>query len=172
MSGFPDPRVTARLLVPSAPALDVAGAKAGYEFEPARPRVMRVLLCAAVVAELVGLRAMLPADASRGLVDGLIVTAGAMGGLSALSTLPWLRWLDDRRPRRSADREERIGLLVRRGVVLAGIQVYVVASLLLRDTPQPQWIFAGIAVMVVLTIVLSWALGRIPAGRREKVGVR
>ncbi len=164
----PDPRVTGGLLRPIAPALDRAGIETVSGPEPLRDRAARLLWSFGVALELLVLRVTLPKDASRALLDGLLIMAGVTVIVGVLSAVPPLQWLDDRRPRPSFERTVRIGIFV------AAIQVFVVSSLILRSAPDTGWTLGGFAVVMILMQCLPpWIAERWPPhALRAKIKLR
>jgi tetrahydromethanopterin S-methyltransferase subunit C len=157
---YTDPRLTGGLLMQPAPALDRAGVETTSEPEPIRARAVRVFWHVAVVAELVALRVSLPPQASRQVVDSYIVAVGLIAAIGVLSAFPWLHWLENVRPRPSRERSIRLF------IAFVAIQVFVVSSSIMHETPGPLWLYGGFFVLVLTMVVLPpWIVDRWPSTR-------
>jgi hypothetical protein len=162
---YTDPRLIGGLARASAPPLDEAGIETTSEPESLRARAVRVLWHVAVIAELVALRAYVSTETSRRLIDTLLVGVVIAAARGVLSGLPWLRWLEDPRPRPSRERSIRLGIL------FVWIQVFVVSSLIMGKTPDPLWIYGGLlGLILTLALLPPWIADRWPPAIRAGNG--
>jgi hypothetical protein len=150
------------LLLPTAPARDSAGVEESDERSPLQIRLWALGSATLFITELVVVRGHFEGKA-RGSLDHLIFAVGVAAVITLLSALRWFRWLNT-----PVQRKIDAGFGLSRWTFIAGFQLFLTATWLLRDLPPLPWLLGGAVILIAAEIVVRSLWHVLHASRRGR----